>query len=47
LKSYFEKLSLGGLVAQPLEKAPWGDIFGMLVDKFGITWFINIISQKA
>jgi PhnB protein len=47
LKSYFEKLSSGGLIAQPLEKAPWGDTFGMLVDKFGITWFVNIISQKS
>lgn len=47
LKSYFEKLSSGGLITQPLEKAPWGDSFGMLVDKFGITWFVNIISQKS
>jgi len=47
LKSYYEKLSSGGIIAQPLEKAPWGDTFGMLVDKFGITWFVNIISQKA
>ena len=47
LESYFEKLSSGGLVTQPLEKAPWGDFFGMVVDKFGITWFVNIISQKS
>jgi len=26
----------------PLEKAPWGDIFGMLTDKFGIEWTGNI-----
>jgi PhnB protein len=47
LKSYFEKLSSGGMVTQPLEKASWGDSFGMVVDKFGITWFVNIISQKT
>ncbi len=26
----------------PLEKAPWGDIFGMCIDKFGVTWLVNI-----
>jgi len=47
LKSYFEKLSAGGTVAQPLEKAPWGDSFGMCVDKFGISWFVNVTAPKA
>ena len=32
----------GGTVTMPLEKAPWGDSFGMCVDKFGITWMVNI-----
>jgi PhnB protein len=26
----------------PLEQAPWGDFFGMCVDRFGINWLINI-----
>ena len=26
----------------PLERAPWGDTFGMCVDKFGISWMVNI-----
>ena len=26
----------------PLEQAPWGDTFGMVVDKFGVTWLVNI-----
>ncbi len=46
LKGYFNKLSAGGQVTQPLEKAPWGDSFGMLTDKFGINWFVNITSKK-
>ncbi|HTE22835.1 MAG TPA: VOC family protein [Candidatus Limnocylindria bacterium] len=46
LKGYFEKLSEGGTVVQPLEKAPWGDFFGMLVDKFGIQWMVNITTKK-
>ena len=47
LKGYFEKLSAGGNVTMPLEKAPWGDTFGMLTDKFGVSWLVNIAGQKA
>jgi PhnB protein len=47
LRGYWDKLSDGGSPIMPLEKAPWGDTFGMLSDKFGITWMVNILSQKA
>jgi PhnB protein len=46
LSGYFSRLSAGGKVTQPLAKAPWGDTFGMLVDKFGITWLVNISAPK-
>ncbi len=42
LRGYFDKLSDGGTVVMPLEKAPWGDKFGMVVDRFGVRWLINI-----
>src|SRR5205807_1766375 len=42
LRGYFEKLSADGTVAMPLAKAPWGDTFGMVVDKFGVQWLVNI-----
>ncbi len=45
LRGYFGGLAEGGTVPQPLEPAPWGDEFGMLVDKFGITWLVNISAQ--
>ncbi|MEO8973877.1 MAG: VOC family protein, partial [Ktedonobacteraceae bacterium] len=47
LTGYFEKLLVGGNVTMPLEKAPWGDTFGMLTDKFGVPWLVNITGQKA
>jgi PhnB protein len=47
LRGYFEKLSDGGTVTMPLEKAPWGDTFGMLTDKFGVSWLVNITGQQA
>jgi PhnB protein len=42
LRGYYDKLADGGTVNQPLEKAAWGDSFGMCTDKFGITWLVNI-----
>lgn len=42
LRSYWDTLSQGGQVTMPLDKAPWGDVFGMLTDKFGVAWMVNI-----
>lgn len=47
LSAYFQKLSAGGRINMPLEKAPWGDTFGMLTDKFGIDWMVNIAGQAG
>ena len=47
LKTFFHKLSTGGTVTMPLEKAIWGDTFGMVTDKFGISWLVNITAKKA
>lgn len=46
LTSYFNKLAEGGAITMPLEKAIWGDKFGMLTDKFGINWMVNITLPK-
>lgn len=47
LRAYFEKLSAGGDVRMPLEKAPWGDTFGMCTDRFGVNWMVNITESEA
>ncbi|WP_026554903.1 VOC family protein [Arthrobacter sp. 35W] len=46
LRGYWEKISDGGEVSVPLEKAPWGDTFGMCKDKFGIGWLVNIAGEQ-
>ncbi len=46
LTGYWNKLLEGGTTRVPLEKAPWGDTFGMLTDKFGIEWMVNIAGKK-
>jgi PhnB protein len=31
----------------PLDPAPWGDTFGMCIDKFGVNWLVNIAGTAA
>jgi PhnB protein len=47
LRGYFDKLVDGGAVTVPMEKAPWGDIFGMCKDKFGIDWLVNVGTEPG
>ena len=47
LRGYWDKLSDGGSVTMPLDKAPWGDSFGMCVDRFGVSWLVNIAGAAA
>ena len=42
LRGYWAGLSEGGQVTMPLERQMWGDEFGMCVDRFGISWMVNI-----
>jgi PhnB protein len=42
LRKIFEGLSADVTVQYPLEKAPWGDTFGSLRDKYGVEWMVNI-----
>jgi PhnB protein len=37
----FNKLAEGGTVTMPLSKQFWGDLFGMLQDKFGVSRRLN------
>src|SRR5580765_1810179 len=35
LRSYWDGLAKGGQVTLPLDKQVWGDVFGMVADRFG------------
>ena len=41
LTSWFDQLSAGGRVIDALQKRPWGDYDGTLVDRYGIRWLIG------
>ena len=47
LTGYFDSRAAGGTVQQPLTVAPWGDSFGMLQDRFGVAWLVNIAAPAA
>ncbi len=47
LRDWFDKLTEGGQVKEPLMAAPWGDSFGQLTDKFGVDWMFNIAGAAA
>jgi PhnB protein len=38
----FAALSEGGKVTMPLEKTFWSPCFGMLTDRFGVSWLVNV-----
>ena len=40
-RAVWEGLSEGATVTMPLAEAPWGGLFGMLVDRFGVNWMLN------
>lgn len=46
LRGYWDKLVEGGTVGEQLTAAPWGDLFGMCTDRFGIHWMVNIGSGE-
>ncbi|RUT40208.1 VOC family protein [Paenibacillus anaericanus] len=46
LEEYFNHLAVGGKVTMPLSNTPWSSCFGMLVDKFGVSWKFNSDADK-
>ncbi|MDT0203472.1 VOC family protein [Nocardioides sp. AE5] len=42
MREAFDRLAAGGEVYMPFEQAPWGDWFGQLRDKYGVTWMVDV-----
>jgi PhnB protein len=43
----FRALVEGGKVTMPFEKTFWAEGFGMLVDRYGIPWMVNVAGDQA
>ena len=42
IAGFWEKLSQGATVIQPLGPAGWSPLYGMLKDRFGVTWVMDV-----
>ncbi len=47
ITAYWEKLCEGGAVVQPLAPAAWAPLYGMVKDRFGVTWVLDVVSDYA
>ena len=43
----FAALSEGGLVTMPLEQTFWAPKYGMLQDRFGVSWMVSVMHKPA
>ena len=44
---YWNSLAEGATVLQPLATAGWSPLYGMLKDKFGVTWVLDVAVAYA
>ncbi len=44
---YWEKLSDDATVVEPLASSQWAPLFGMLTDRFGITWVVDVVADYS
>ncbi|MET3566073.1 PhnB protein [Leifsonia sp. 563] len=42
LAGYWERLAEGATVVEPLAASAWSAGFGMLTDRFGVTWVLDV-----
>lgn len=43
----FNALAEGGEVDMPLSKTFWSPRFGMLTDRFGVNWMVNVVTEPS
>ena len=46
IKKYFAGMKEGGTIGMDLQKTFWSDLYGMVIDKYGIPWQFNLDSGK-
>ncbi|MEV0033391.1 VOC family protein [Nocardia sp. NPDC050793] len=42
IAGYWDKLTEGATIVQPLGPAQWAPLYGMLRDRFGVTWVLDV-----
>ena len=47
ISALWGRLAEGSTVVRPLEAAPWAPLYGMLTDRFGVTWVLDVVQPLA
>ena len=47
VQGYWAALSVGATVVEPLAASAWSPGFGMLADRFGVTWVLDVAAPSA
>lgn len=45
VKEYWDALSAGASIIEPLAASAWSRGFGMLTDRFGVTWILDVAAE--
>jgi PhnB protein len=45
LQAYWDALSVGAVIVEPLAASAWSAGFGMLTDQFGVTWSVSVTAS--
>jgi len=45
ISALWEKLSEDATIVEPIAQAQWAPLFGMLTDRFGVTWVVDVVSH--
>ncbi len=45
--AYWEGLSEGAEIVQPLAPSGWAPLYGMLKDRFGVVWVVDVATEYA
>ena len=47
ITEYWKRLSDGATVLQPFGPAQWSPLYGMLKDRFGVVWVLDVLGDYA
>jgi len=47
ITAYWQGLSAGGTILQDLAPSGWAPLYGMLQDKFGVVWVLDVQADNA
>lgn len=47
ITAHWNKLSDGAQIVQPLAPSPWAPLYGMLKDRFGVVWVLDVVAPYS